>query len=212
MPEMFRGKVGKKLEVEYKLSYHYNQHKIDFFRFLEEKERHSGLTHNHRKNGEWTEFPYISYSREEFARKMGRFLRKARTFIDIGCGGGDKLQLVKQEWPQVEVHGVEHNPATAAWAALAGDHIVCGDAFDIDYGRFDVIYAYWPISNLDLMSKLCMHVARTKKKKAVFILVGCGYITDSRPNGNGAKPKYPACRLPWKGADEKSHGYNYWMR
>jgi SAM-dependent methyltransferase len=131
------------------------------------------------------EFPYISLHHERFDKMVKPHAEKARTFIDVGCGGGDKLARVKELWPHLEVYGVEHDPAMAIWASLYGDVVYCEDAFDINYHMFDIIYAYWPIQNRDLMNALIHQILREKRKNSVFLLAGFG--------GTGLEPvtKWP---------------------
>lgn len=140
--------------------------KLDnFFALLQEKD---GMT---RRNQE--EFYYIRYGINSFLELMWKHMeRRIKSFIDVGCGGGDKLALMKEHFPRLKVYGVEHDPAMAAWAATVGDKVWCADAFTIDYSKFDLIYAYWPISNRKLMDELIARIMKQKKPTAKFLLVG----------------------------------------
>lgn len=116
------------------------------------------------------EFHYIRLS-HGFEDILTSLLQSARSFIDIGCGAGDKLHWVKNNFPSIDVYGIEHDPAMAIWAGEYGS-VACGDAFDISYKSFDVIYAYWPIANSAKMIELIKHVLATKAKESVFVLFG----------------------------------------
>lgn len=118
------------------------------------------------------EFPYISYNAERFKRMVFPLLESAKSFIDVGCGGGDKLALVKAAHPSVRVVGVEHDPTMAIWASLYADTVFCQDALTLDYSTYDVIYAYWPIADHALMRTLGHRILSHMKPKAKFVLVG----------------------------------------
>jgi len=143
------------------------------------------------------EFPYICYDSESFLKIIKPHMKRAKTFIDVGCGGGDKLALVKQKWPKVEVFGIEHTPMTAIWAGLHGK-VFCQDALKVDYSPYDVIYAYWPICNIEKMDLLCQRIRATKKCKAVFVLVGCGRITEGKTGYPVSLQSCVSARWKWQ--------------
>lgn len=148
---------------------HLSGKSVDWFTFLESTDVMCGRAGDNRSR----EFPYISYNRDNFKGLMLKHIKKStHSFIDVGCGGGDKLAIVKKNWPYLLVHGVEHDPAMAIWARLYADEVFCTDAMNIDYGCYDLIYAYWPISQQDGMNKLIDHILNTKRARAMFILVG----------------------------------------
>jgi SAM-dependent methyltransferase len=119
------------------------------------------------------EFYYIRLNDQHFLEMVAPHMNKGvGSFIDVGCGGGDKLALIKEHWPHVHTVGIEHDPAMAAWASTVGDKVFCGDAFRISYRPYDVIYAYYPIADPEKMTKLCEHIVRSKRPEAKFILVG----------------------------------------
>lgn len=129
------------------------------------------------------EFHYIQWNQDSFKDFIFPLLKGAKTFIDVGCGGGDKLALVKKHKPRMKVYGVEHDPAMAAWASLFGDVVFCADAFTLDYKPFDVIYAYWPIADQKKMNQLAKHIVKTKLPRAKFVLVGFGSYLDPKLDG-----------------------------
>lgn len=122
--------------------------------------------------GERSQFSYIQFSQDHFKRLMLEAMVGAHSFIDVGCGGGDKLAIIKENWPHCLVHGVEHDPAMAIWASLFADRVYCQDARELDYSVYDVIYAYWPISHTPAMNQLMQQIMDTKKESAKFVLVG----------------------------------------
>lgn len=163
----------------------------DWFSFLAAADSLSKRTHA--DGNRECEFPYIQYDREEFGRIMLKVMHGASSFIDVGCGGGDKLAIIKENWPHVLVHGVEHDPAMAIWAGLCADKVFCQDALTMNYWLYDVVYAYWPIQDKTLMDKLIERILDTKHPGAKFVLVGYGYggkrkdvdyITGLRSTGN----------------------------
>lgn len=143
----------------------------------EEEKRAGEMGPNHTTTRPF-DFHYIRYPEAAFKGKVFKHLEKARTFVDVGCGGGDKLALVKGFRPSMQVFGIEWNPGTAAWASLYADHVFCCDALTFNYVWFDVIYAYYPISRVDLMIQLCDRIMSTMHAKAKFILAGFHYKTD----------------------------------
>jgi len=146
----------------------YSDRPKDWFSFLAMTDDESG-----RAGKRAEEFPYIQYDQLDFLSLIKKHIKpRHKSFIDVGCGAGDKLDIVKQFRPDLHVVGVEHDPAMATWAKLVGDEVFCADAFSLSYEPYDIIYAYWPISNRDLMMKLCRHIIRTKKRSAKFLLVG----------------------------------------
>ena len=132
------------------------------------------------------EFHYIRYGQDSFLRLMAKHVTpQTKSFLDIGCGGGDKLQLMRDHFPHLElVDGIEHDPAMAIWArTIEGVNVLCADALKCRkvYGSYDIIYAYWPISNDARMNRLIDMVLAHKQERAKFILVGFRLeTTDSR--------------------------------
>lgn len=121
------------------------------------------------------EFHYIRYHTQSFKDLVFPVIEevKAKSFLDVGCGGGDKLALVRKRFRgHVKTYGIEHDPAMATWARLYADHVACTDALKANYGAFDVIYAYWPICDVQLMSKLVHRILDQMRPTAKFILLG----------------------------------------
>lgn len=142
----------------------------NWFSYLALVDDACGRTHWH--EGKEHEFHYISYHTGTFKEKMFKLMEGAKSFIDVGCGGGDKLAIVKHNWPHVKVHGVEHDPTMAIWASQYADKVFCMDAMGIDYSYYDVIYAYWPISNVDKMDALLRRIFSQAKRQAQIEIVG----------------------------------------
>jgi SAM-dependent methyltransferase len=185
---------------------------LDWFQFLSQADEGRGKRDEYNPREKHHEFHYIRYPIAQFGRIITPHMKRARTFIDVGCGGGDKLACVRENWPDVDVFGVEHDPAMASWASMFGT-VYCEDALLVNYNRYDVIYAYWPICNLDLMNDLCHRVMKTKRKKAPFILVGCPYITNDQgtyDHKTRETVKYSASHYAWKGGTKFQQPY--WAR
>lgn len=150
------------------LYYISNEDSEDWFSYLSAKDACSGRADAKKL----CEFSYIRYPLDDFKVQISSIMKKAKSFIDVGCGGGDKLAIIKENWPHCIVHGVEHDPTMAIWARLYADEVFCQDAMTIDYHPYDVIYSYWPIYNHVLMNKLIDHIEATKRKEAIFLLLG----------------------------------------
>lgn len=101
--------------------------------------------------------------------------------VDVGCGAGDKL-LTMHKWnPSLRITGIEHCHLTAVFAKFVCPfaNIIEGDALELDYSEYDVIYMYRPIANYDLMTALQRRVMTTMKAGAVYVCVGQNNSDDS---------------------------------
>ena len=84
-------------------------------------------------------------------------------FMDLGCGCGGVLQALAREFPCAEFHGVESAPLPfalawwRAWCGRAGSGSVrvrWGDFWKLDFGRYDVLYAFLsPVPMAQLLKK-----------------------------------------------------------
>lgn len=95
-------------------------------------------------------------------------------FIDVGCGIGDKVYIAR-EILQLDASGIEYIPETAAKAraVMPDAKIHEGDAFDFDFGEYDLIYMYRPICDVKLYRQLYMHIAQTARIGAVIVEALC---------------------------------------
>ena len=67
------------------------------------------------------------------------------SFIDVGCGRGRVLAYMARKKYPCKISGIELNGEVAAftqnWARkYANVNVICGNAFDIDYNQFSVIF------------------------------------------------------------------------
>lgn len=147
----------------------------DFHDFLARKDQASGRGKDPKNKYRMVEFPYISFNREQFLAYLKPLMQGVKSFIDVGCGGGDKLELVKKHYHKVKVYGVEHDPCMAAWARTYGDKVFCADAMTLDYKPYDLIYLYYPIQDRNLMDKLMKKIVDTKKESTKVLLLGFTY-------------------------------------
>lgn len=149
-------------------------------------------------------YPYIAYDTNGFISVLSTIhekFEKRKSFIDVGCGIGDKVLLAWLSGIFEECIGIEYEGFTSligervaqnrlssfrpqldikdgAIRSRAGyKHnsvpidfgIVNGDAFDINYKRFDTIYLYHPIADQNCMSLLYQHIFKTLPKKAILL-------------------------------------------
>lgn len=74
---------------------------------------------------------------------------KDETFIDVGCGKGRVLAFMLREKCHWTLDGVEFNEEVAAYAQKWAEkypqiNVICGDAFDIDYNNYTVLFMNRP--------------------------------------------------------------------
>lgn len=120
-------------------------------------------------------FQYIPLTTYAFVHALVPLLKGKRSFLDVGCGMGDKLKLVKQIYPNIRVGGIEfHKPYVLKARPLAPTaEVFHCDAFSYaDYHKWNLIYAYRPISNFKLMGKLEEVIMRQMKRGATFVIFG----------------------------------------
>lgn len=132
-------------------------------------------------------FPYIMYHEDAFRSIMRPLLKdkSCHSFIDVGCGAGDKVQQAKRLAPKVHCWGVERDPMSVMWGEAFGvENLICADAFSLDYSNWDLIYAYWPIPDSKLMLRLVRHIQGTMRTLAKFVIVGWSH------------PSMDHCRMP----------------
>lgn len=175
-------------------------------RFFEGLDKHNGKDKTQKDEGH---YPYIAYSTEGFIANFlfnvhNKFGRR-KSFVDIGCGIGDKVFLAWMSGIFDECIGIEYEGFTANIGikisnalsdsksymyldktsiesrfpsyikkdkkdeALIDFGIIQANAFDVTYKRFDTIYFYHPIANVDLMRTLYEHVFKSMKPKTIFL-------------------------------------------
>lgn len=126
-------------------------------------------------------YPYVPFSREYFIELIieNQNLYNKKSFIDIGCGIGDKVILAEIFGNFDSVTGIELNLTTyqvAKYFCLIGQlqfqafsdyfkeergyrpkikrEILNVNAFDYNFSQHDFIYMYSPIHNSDLLGEL----------------------------------------------------------
>ncbi len=124
-------------------------------------------------------YPFTGFLRMmQLARRIILALGRAGplSFLDMGCGVGLKL-VQAAEYFEV-VHGVEYDSERAEVArSLIGksrrvqDSAVQGDALTFDrYGRYDVIYAYKPLSDPELLQAMERRMIAQARPDTILIL------------------------------------------
>lgn len=98
------------------------------------------------------------------------------SFLDVGCGGGTKVQVASQYFETAV--GLEYDPGYAAtarnlFARLGPDHcsVIEGDGITFpDYDAFDVIYCYWPVSSVPMMAAMERQIISTSRKGTIVLM------------------------------------------
>lgn len=64
--------------------------------------------------------------------------------LDAGCGLGHGLRALRSEWPQAQLHGVEHSLVLALAARLwrRDARVGAGDMWALSWAGFDVVYIF----------------------------------------------------------------------
>jgi methionine biosynthesis protein MetW len=129
----------------------------------------------------------------------------ARRVLDLGCSTG-RLAAALKERGEVEVVGIEREPAYAAEAAARCDRVVTGDVEDVphDLGRFDCLVAADVLEHLvDPWSTLEAYVAMLHPGcRAVVSLPNVAHWTTFARLARGSWPRLPegvhdATHLRW---------------
>jgi methionine biosynthesis protein MetW len=133
--------------------------------------------------------------------------RDARRVLDLGCASGALGAALKEREPDVEVVGVEREPAYAAEARERCDRVVEGDVEAVaaqDLGRFDCLVAADVLEHLvDPWSALRAYAARLEPgSRAVVSLPNVGHWTTYAALARGSWPRRPegvhdATHLRW---------------
>lgn len=135
-------------------------------------------------------YQYIPLTPYAFLDLLVPLLKNKRSFLDVGCGMGDKLRLVSKIAPNVKVGGIEFHQPYVKKARLVAPNaeIIHMDAFNYaDYHKWDVIYAYRPIMVDGLMGKLEEVIMRAMKRRATFAI--CGPSRTSKWVSKRLKPR-----------------------
>jgi 2-polyprenyl-3-methyl-5-hydroxy-6-metoxy-1,4-benzoquinol methylase len=132
--------------------------------------RYVGHTAKHEKA--YRPYPYITLYKEQFQQLVAPYLKPGQSFVDVGCGGGDKLWFARKVQPELaSITGIE---LSKGYAKIAKE--ICPfaaiknvNALRHDYKHYDVIYMYHPIQDGKLQLKLEQRVAETMKRGALLI-------------------------------------------
>ena len=128
---------------------------------------------------------YIAYDHTRFARIISKWSRELRgdvNFIDVGCGIGDKLLMARYFVDRIKsITGVEINAHTYNLGEFFTKQVrkwlntpftvIEGDAFDIDYEEYNLIYMFRPIAGNKRMCELYKHILETMPVDGMMIEV-----------------------------------------
>jgi hypothetical protein len=161
--------------------------------------RRHGKEEKSKKEMENGYYKYIPYSRDSFINLVVDIQKKnkAKRFIDVGSGIGDKVILAYIFGNFDKVSGVELNETTyhVSKYFLEGGmlpfekrkdyfkdkkelepktkiNLLNVDAFDYDFSNDDFIYMYVPISTSSIMHKLHLKILKEMPIKGIIVDVG----------------------------------------
>ncbi len=122
-------------------------------------------------------YPYIQLYHETFIQNVIPYIPICGTFLDIGCGAGDKLALIRHLRPDVQIHGIEFDPelVKAAKELCPFARITKQDALEHPwlYNEYDVLYAYTIFKKKALWYGLIHEVMAHMKPGARFFAADC---------------------------------------
>lgn len=151
---------------------------------------------------ELNSFKYIPYEPSKFLVLLNLLKSKKlidnSSFVDVGCGIGDKVLLAKLFGFQ-KVTGIELNDETHVISKfLLGRYFYIStstdwrnkdisllhkNAFDVDYKDYSLIYMYMPMYSTENMINLYNHILSTMNKDAILVEVLPNSVVKSRING-----------------------------
>ena len=117
----------------------------------------------------------IAEPQDESGPKPEPFPRyRAVSFLEVGCGSGRNLLLARasQLFRLGRSAGFDINPVAIEIGRATfglGEDLVVADALEYDYGGFDVIYTFRPLSDLALQRRLEARMAATMRKDAYLL-------------------------------------------
>ncbi|MBP5655078.1 MAG: class I SAM-dependent methyltransferase [Clostridiales bacterium] len=118
------------------------------------------------------------------------------SFIDIGCGKGRVLAYLAGTGAPCRITGVELNPEVASvagrWSArFPNVEVINGDAFDLDYNGYTVLFMYRPMEKDTFMDFIDM-LEKSLTHNITFIYYAdgqSGYYLNDRPGWKLIKRK-----------------------
>lgn len=112
----------------------------------------------------------------EFLRNMDFIGEPCKSFLDIGSGAGTKLLLARYlGWS--EVAGVERDPQLSEFSRrlVPEAMIIDGDAFDVEWGDFDVVYSYRLCQDLKRQDELAAHIYEMAEPGTLIVYPGAEF-------------------------------------
>ena len=112
-------------------------------------------------------------------------------FLDIGCGKGRVLASLIREKSPCQIFGIEHNGDVGAMAADWAEryenvHVIVGDAFDLDYDPYTVLFLARPF--LPKTFAAFLEQLEGTLKHPVTLIYWCdqesGHLLKNRPGWN----------------------------
>lgn len=149
-----------------------------------------------KKFGAWIEAPRLCFA-ENRARRIGRFLPRKGRVLDVGCGQGTFLQLLRREgW---EVQGTELAEEPARRARQAGIPVFLGEIQEGQFGKgtLDLVTLWHVIEHLRDPAGILRRISPMVGKK--------GLVAISTPNVESVQAR--VFRERWFHLDAPRHLY-----
>lgn len=129
----------------------------------------------------------------DFSDGKGRY--RPVSFLEVGCGPGRNLVIARHcglvVWESLA--GFDLNPVMIKGGQEQlglGDALFTADALTFDYGGYDVIFSYRPLSDTDLQTQLEERMVRTMNKGTYFLAPYAYDLTlypELEPMGDGTE-------------------------
>ena len=139
------------------------------------------------------QYPYIPLSSYRFDMMLDYIEKtygRRESFIDVGCGVGDKTLLAKlsgsfEKSCGIEYDEVSYNIAIKKTQKFMDDidksnfnprypSFIHGDAFKHSFKPYDTVYLYCPLSSDEMMQKLMNHIYDTINKGSIICFFNAG--------------------------------------
>ncbi len=101
---------------------------------------------------------------------------EVESLLDVGCGFGEFLEMVKSHIPQIEVVGVDIDAELINNSSVDADFLICDADIDLPFkdNSFDCVTIIQILEHVSNPTHLIQEVMRVSRDKAVFVVPNIG--------------------------------------